>query len=280
MMVLSRRAVLAFAVLAPVRAAAASAAASAWVDGHRSRVRLLDAGRDGAALLAALEIELHPGFKTYWRTPGDSGVPATFDWGRSKNVAAVEPLWPAPTRFEDAGGVSYGYHDRLVLPLRVSLREAGHPARLAGAVNYGVCNDICIPALAEVGLDLSGKAPQPPSVAQALVRVPQPQPIGGEGPLAIVAVAPQPGGKLAVAVRAPQGAAPTLFAEAPENWYLAPGQMTEEGPSGPARLGKFVVEVAQRPREAVGPVDLRFTLTAGERAIESALRLDAADLAR
>src|SRR4051812_1209976 len=117
MMVLSRRAVLAFAVLAPVRAAAASAAASAWVDGHRSRVRLLDAGRDGAALLAALEIELHPGFKTYWRTPGDSGVPATFDWGRSKNVAAVEPLWPAPTRFEDAGGVSYGYHDRLVLPL-------------------------------------------------------------------------------------------------------------------------------------------------------------------
>ena len=102
MMMLSRRAVLAFAALAaPARALAASSpAASPWVVGHRSRVRLLDGGGDGAQLMAALEIELHNGFKTYWRTPGDSGVPPTFDWAASTNVAAVEPLWPVPKRFE------------------------------------------------------------------------------------------------------------------------------------------------------------------------------------
>jgi DsbC/DsbD-like thiol-disulfide interchange protein len=282
MMLPSRRAVLAFAALAmPVRALAAPVpAASAWVDGHRSRVRLLDAGRDDGALLAALEIELHPGFKTYWRTPGDSGVPPTFDWAASANVAAVEPLWPAPTRFEDAGGVSYGYHDRLVLPLRVRLREAGRPARLAGAVDYGVCNDICIPARAEVALELSGKGPLPAAVAQALARVPAPHPIDGDGPLAILAVAPQPGAKLLVSVRAPQGSTPTLFPEAPDNWYLAAGAVVEAGSAGAARRGTFTVEVAQRPRDAAGPVDLRFTLAAGERAVESVLRLDAADLAR
>jgi DsbC/DsbD-like thiol-disulfide interchange protein len=282
MMLPSRRAVLAFVVLAtPVRALAApSVAASAWVDGHRSRVRLLDAGRDGGAPLAALEIELHPGFKTYWRTPGDSGVPPTFDWAASTNVAAVEPLWPAPTRFEDAGGVSYGYHDRLVLPLRVRLRDAGRPARLAGAVDYGVCNDICIPARAEVALDLSGMGAPPALVAQAIARVPTPEAIGGSGPLAILAVAPQPGAKLLVSVRAPQGTTPALFPEAPDNWYLAVGGMAEAGDAGAARLGTFMVEVAQRPRDAAGPVDLRFTLAAGERAIESVLRLDAADLAR
>lgn len=278
-MMLSRRAVLALAAVTPTGVAAGPPAPSRWTEGHRSRVRLIDGGREGGAFLAALEIELHPGFKTYWRTPGDSGVPPTFDWGPSTNVAAVEPLWPAPTRFADGGGVSYGYHDRLVLPLRVSPRDAG-PARLAGTIDYGVCNDICIPAHAEVGLDLSGRGAPPLPVAQALARVPVGQPIGSEGPLAVVAVAPQAGAKLAVSVRAPQGAAPVLFAEAPENWYLASGPMTEHEGAGPGRLGTFMVEVAQRPREAAGAVDLRFTLTAQDRAIETAVRLDAADLAR
>jgi DsbC/DsbD-like thiol-disulfide interchange protein len=275
----TRRAVLALVALAtPLRAVAAPpAAASAWADGHRSRVRLLDGGHDGGGLLAALVIELHPGFKTYWRTPGDSGVPPTFDWAASTNVAAVEPLWPAPTRFDDAGGVSYGYRDRLVLPLRVRLHNPGRPARLAGAVDYGVCHDICIPARAEVALDLSGKAPPPAEIAQALAQVPASQPIGSDGPLAILAVAPQPGAKLLVSVRAPQGSTPALFPEAPENWYLAAGSMAAADAAG---LGSFTVEVAQRPRDAAGPVDLRFTLAAGARAIESALRLDAADLAR
>ena len=274
MMLLSRRTALAFAALAaPARALAApSPAASPWVVGHRSRVRLLDGGGDGPQLMAALEIELHNGFKTYWRTPGDSGVPPTFDWSASTNVAAVEPLWPVPRRFEDAGGVSYGYHDRLVLPLRVSLRDAARPARVAGAVDYGVCKDICIPARAEVALDLAGKGPPPAAVAEALARVPVSQPIGADGPLAILAVAPQPGAKLAVSVRAPAGDPPTLFPEAPDNWYLAPGAMSD--------AGTFAVEVAQRPRDAAGPVEFRFTLAAGERAVETMVRLDAADLAR
>jgi DsbC/DsbD-like thiol-disulfide interchange protein len=273
---LTRRSLLAFAALSPVGGARAGDAASAWADGHRSRARLVDAGGDGGSALAAIEIVLAPDFKTYWRTPGDSGVPPAFDWSGSTNVAAVEPLWPAPTRFEDAGGVSYGYHDRLVLPLRVTARERGAPVRLAGVVDYGVCKDICIPARAVLALALSGIGPAPAAVAQALARVPVAQPISANGPLSIVDVAPQPGGKLEVRVRAPEGAAPELFPEAPENWYLASSPMQAHG----GGVGRFAVEVAQRPREAAGPVPLRFTLVAGERAIESAVSLDAADLSR
>ena len=92
------------------------------------------------------------------------------------------------------------------------------------------------------------------------------------GAIAILAVTPQPGAKLAVSVRAPAGDPPTLFPEAPDNWYLAPGAMSD--------AGTFAVEVAQRPRDATGPVELRFTLAAGERAVETIVRLDAADLAR
>jgi DsbC/DsbD-like thiol-disulfide interchange protein len=273
---LSRRTLLALAALSPIGVARAGEAASAWVEGHRSRARLLDAGGEGGSALAALEIVLAPDFKTYWRTPGDSGVPPTFDWSASANVASVEPLWPAPSRFEDAGGVSYGYHDRLILPLRVTARERRAPVRLAGAVDYGVCKDICIPARAVLALDLSGAGAAPAAVAQALARVPVVQPVGAEGPLAIVAVAPLAGGKLEVRVRAPEGQPPALFPEAPENWYLASAPMQAEG----GGIGRFAVEVAQRPRDPAGEVLLRFTLVAGERAVESALRLDAADLTR
>src|SRR3954466_3952248 len=97
MMILSRRTVLAFAALASCplsRSEAGPETASPWVEGHRSRARLLDAGREGGSRLAALEIVLAPEFKTYWRTPGDSGVPPAFDWAASTNVASVEPLWP------------------------------------------------------------------------------------------------------------------------------------------------------------------------------------------
>src|SRR3954465_8485498 len=90
-------------------AAAVAGEASPWIQGHHSRARLVAGGADGAARLAAVESVLGRGFNTYWRNPGESGLPQAFDWSASENVAMAEVLWPAPTRFEDAGGVSYGY---------------------------------------------------------------------------------------------------------------------------------------------------------------------------
>src|ERR1700735_2524826 len=88
-------------------------------DGH-SAVRLLAGSRSGSVLLGGIGFQLQPGWKRYWRTPGDSGVPPRFDFSKSDNVEAVTVLWPAPTKFDDgAGGNSLGYHDQIVLPLRI-----------------------------------------------------------------------------------------------------------------------------------------------------------------
>ena len=73
--------------------------ASAWARDNHSAVRLLAGSRNGAVLLGGIEFELQDGWKTYWRTPGDSGVPPRFDFSKSDNVDAVTVLWPAPLKF-------------------------------------------------------------------------------------------------------------------------------------------------------------------------------------
>src|ERR1700692_988539 len=123
--------------------------ASLWQrDGH-SAVRLLAGSRSGAVLLGGIAFQLQPGWKTYWRTPGDSGVPPRFDFSKSDNIEAVTVMWPAPAKFDDgAGGNSLGYHDQIVLPLRIVAKNTDKPVTLRAAVNYAVCEKLCIPVQA------------------------------------------------------------------------------------------------------------------------------------
>src|ERR1700728_3549890 len=94
--------------------------ASPWQQDGHSATRLLAGSRSGAVLLGGIAFQLQPGWKTYWRTPGDSGMPPRFDFSKSENIEAVTILWPAPMKFDDgAGGSSLGYHDQIVLPLRI-----------------------------------------------------------------------------------------------------------------------------------------------------------------
>ncbi|MFL5033748.1 MAG: protein-disulfide reductase DsbD domain-containing protein [Microvirga sp.] len=264
-------------------AAAVAGEASPWVEGHHSRARLVAGGADGAARLAAIEIVLDPGFKTYWRSPGESGLPPAFDWAWSENLSAAEVLWPAPHRFEDAGGVAYGYKDRVLLPVRVSPSDSAKPLRLALKLDYGVCKDICIPAQASLALALRpGEAgPPAPELAAALARVPRPQALGAPGDLSILAVDPETvDGKpaLAVAVRAPPDT--DLFVEAPAGWYVAAGRLQPLPAASGGADGRFLVEIFERPKDVAGSVELRLTLAAGERAVETAARLDTARLPR
>src|ERR1700710_278082 len=102
--------------------------ASPWQrDGH-SAVRLLAGSRSGAVLMGGVAFALQPGWKTYWRTPGDSGVPPRFDFSKSDNIEAVTVLWPAPMQFDDgAGGFSLGYKNQTVLPLRIVAKKGEKP---------------------------------------------------------------------------------------------------------------------------------------------------------
>jgi len=243
--------------------------AAPWNHGLHSRTRLISGGMSGERWIAGIEIALDPGFKTYWRNPGESGLPPRFDWTGSENVAAVDIRWPAPSRHEDAGGVSYTYGEAVVLPVLVTGRDPTKPVRLSVAMDYGICKDICIPAHAALAATLGSDGPHRAAVERALAKVPRSQPLGERAEVSVAAIEPMGAGgdAFVVTVRAPEGARPVLFAEGPENWYLST--------SLPDRDNRFVLTVEDRPKDAAGPVPVRLTLVAGGQAVETDASLDA-----
>lgn len=157
--------------------AADAAAQSGWVDGYNSRVRLL-AGTDTAAggrrVVAGVEIETKSDWKTYWRNPGDAGVPPAFDWSKSVNVATADVRYPAPLRLVDKSGVTIGYLGGVVFPVMVTPTDPAKPVTLRLTIDYGVCKDICVPAQAELSLDIATTeaGPMPTPLVAALDRLP------------------------------------------------------------------------------------------------------------
>jgi DsbC/DsbD-like thiol-disulfide interchange protein len=132
---------------------AASKGESAWADQTASRVRIVSGtvASDGTpALYAGVQLRLDPGWKTYWRNPGDSGVPPTFDWSGSQNLKNVEVLYPAPHRFADANGTAIGYSEEVVFPVKLTPENTGEPIALSLTFDYGLCKDLCIPNTVEL----------------------------------------------------------------------------------------------------------------------------------
>jgi len=150
--------------------------ASPWQRSGHAAVRLLAGSRSGSVLLGGVAMQLEQGWKTYWRNPGDSGVPPRFDFSKSDNVEAVTVLWPAPTKFDDgAGGHSLGYHNQIVLPLRIVAKNADKPVTLRASVNYAVCEKLCIPVEADPELAFTSVASTEDSALfAALDTVPKP----------------------------------------------------------------------------------------------------------
>lgn len=245
-----------------------------WIQGLHSRVRILSGGQEDDRYLAAVEIALDPGFKTYWRNPGESGLPPRFDWSGSGNVADIEIRWPAPGRYEDVGGISYGYSHKVVLPLLIKAKEPGKPVNLALTLDYGICKDICIPTHAEMKTVLAGDSRDRAILEKAMAAVPRPQALNAPGDLSVLSVEPAVQGRseFIVTVRVPPGLQASLFAEGPENWYLSS--------SHPADGNRFTVTIEEKPKDATGLVPLRLTLVAGDLSVETELSLDAAQLPR
>ena len=122
-----------------------------------TRIRLFTAGpaegADAALPMIGIEIMLEPGWKTYWRTPGE-GIAPSFSWDESLNLKEAQVLWPAPVRFADGEGSSVGYREKVVLPVAITPQDPSKPVSVSLAVAYGVCKDICMPVEAELSLDL------------------------------------------------------------------------------------------------------------------------------
>jgi suppressor for copper-sensitivity B len=152
--VIAAMSVIGLLILAP---AVAYAAASGWVNSDFSQIRLIavssGAGADGV-LQAGLHIRMDPGWKTYWRSPGDSGVPTIVDWSASENVTVSEIRWPLPHRLIVAGYQSFVYQDEIVLPLVAKIDNKDKAIRLVANVDYAVCKEICVPLQAALSISL------------------------------------------------------------------------------------------------------------------------------
>ena len=122
-----------------------------------ARVALIPGWRaDDGLQVAAIDITLAPGWHTYWRDPGDSGIPPDFDWSGSRNLASVRYQWPSPRIFELGAERTFGYEDRLVLTVILTPQLQGAPMDAALDLFFGVCAQICIPAQAHVTAQLTG----------------------------------------------------------------------------------------------------------------------------
>jgi DsbC/DsbD-like thiol-disulfide interchange protein len=228
---------------------------SPWVSSTDSKVRLVSGAveLDGKpCLLGGVQLRMNGGWKTYWRNPGDSGVPPSFDFTGSKNLKLAEVLYPAPHRFADADGTAIGYDDEVVFPVRITPEREGEPIELKLALSYGLCKTLCIPNDVNLGLelpaDVASHSGDAPLLEASLARVPK-----ASAPNAlprIEAVTANLDGQqselLVDALFAPDATGTDLFIDAGETFVPVPK------PLGPSASGKqrFAVTFASAPQAA------------------------------
>ncbi len=244
----------------------ALASSSGWLETEGGRVRLVTAGEpDAQGILAgALEIDLLPGWKTYWRDPGEAGVPPVLDVSASPDIASAELSFPAPQRFDDGYSKWAGYKHSIALPVRFTLKgpETG---RIDANVFLGICETICIPVQGRLRLDPAddpGNAAHTALVAAAFAALPKPDEpgfgvklLGGDA------------GHVEVEAHAPHGAEPLDFFLASEQGYVF-GTPERKEADGKVR---FSVPLLDRPAAKPTQGALRYTLTTNGGAVEGAL---------
>lgn len=227
---------------------AAFSAASSWAAGQKAQARLVSGGTlkdaDGlfipeGARLAFIEIVLEPGWKTYWRTPGDAGgLPPSFDWSNSSNLARAEVMYPAPRRFTDKAGNTIGYDGELVLPVALLPVRDDEPISLSLHLEYGICKDVCIPVESLLSLEIAADetAPASESGLRALRAVPRAQENLRPSDPELVSVAGTLGGDspcITIEARFPEGdETADVFLEAPNGHYLPLPELKERKENG------------------------------------------------
>lgn len=272
------------AALAAALPGRAFADASPVADAGEAKVRLLASASENTnsapVYRGGVEVVLNAGWKTYWRYPGDAGIPPRFDWSGSENVANVEVFFPAPKRITDGSGqTSIGYEGRVTFPLRITARDSSKPVTLKLKFDFATCEKLCIPAEAVTSLTFSANATQEPEIAAAEKRLPGKQDVSKPRSLAILGAKVErgkdPEGKddrIIVKALARTVGKLDLFAEGPnEEWTLSLPELV----ANEAGAVTFAIPLQGSQLGSNGaPPKVRLTLVAGEQAIETEIALD------
>jgi DsbC/DsbD-like thiol-disulfide interchange protein len=220
------------------------------------RARLIGGERDGETWMAGIDITLDEGWKTYWRMPGEAGIPPSFDWTGSKRVKSIEVLWPAPGRHEDASGETVGFKERVVFPVRVTAEEM---PELALSMFFGVCKDVCIPAKFSGTFAFGQAVPADLSLIQTFVaRVPEKR--------AFIETAAIADGQLSLRLRADAPPDPDLFVESETLAYFRAPR--KEGAAHALKIDGLKDPLSLRGKT------LRVTLVAGADRLEQEVTVE------
>ena len=166
-----------------VFAPAASAASGPWQSTDFVEARLVSA-IDGVGQLDAIplgvELRLKDKWKTYWRSPGDAGLPPVLDWAGSNNFKSASLAYPRPHRFEVLKQYTFGYKEHVVFPLHVVPAQPGKALDLKAKLDVLVCADICVPQSLDLTLAVPDGAASPSADAQLINQFQTQVPNSGE----------------------------------------------------------------------------------------------------
>lgn len=254
-------------ILALLALPALAGEASPWVVGAKSRARLVaQAGMYEGRHRVGVEIALDPATLTYWRHPGDAGIPPTFNFDGSTNLDRAEVAYPAPKRIAEAGGDAFGYLENVIFPLRITPKDATKPVGLKLRLDYASCEKICIPARADLEMEISpGQRNGLPAGISMLerfeARVPEAfvstsTPLIGFEKGKVWRIPPPPGERV-----------DDMFVEGPEGWFFESAVKPD---------GTLLVTLAERPKTPQNTTEIRVTFARMIQPVETRLVLDTA----
>ena len=254
-----RQALLAFAAVPLMATAARSDVPQPF------KVSLISGGQEGGVWQVGILVELEAEWKTYWRMPGDSGIPPQFDWTGSENSAAIEVGFPVPRRFNDAAGETIGYQDQAVFPVFVKPEKLNAAMSLKLNMFFAVCKDVCIPAKAKVEAALNASAANP-LLDEWLKRLPR-LAVAGTPPFITAARFETRDNRPALVVNL-NGQVQDIFVESETSAYFGKPQF--DGARGEAWLPIANLKDAEKLRG----VPLKLTLSTGDSGIEQTLTIN------
>ena len=254
----------------------AAAGIGAWATGDKARVRLISAGVDANGRLeGGIEIELAPGWKTYWRTPGAAGIAPQVDFSASTNVKDVAISYPVPQRYDDGYAVTNVYEGRTILPLAIATGKATAPVDLLLSLDIGVCEEVCIPEHFDAELAVT-PGDDDPAAAAALAEARQQLPGPPEPGVLEVENFTRGGGSdqkpvFDFTLAVPDAKDAEIFVEGPADWYAGVPELISSDKARATYQVTFDRLGADTP---IKGAKVTVTIVAADRAIEQTVGLD------
>ena len=249
----------------------AYAAESEWIKTDFAKIRLISASETAGqsnSLTAALDIWLEEGWKTYWRTPGDAGLAPQIFITQPSNLGLVADIaYPLPKRFALFGLDTFGYSERVILPLSLRWDGEGGGLTMSAMIESLICSDICVPVTGALSLNLPEGPARPSIYAQEIARAQAGVPRQREADFTL-SIANQETGDLRISF-ANEIIVEDVFIESLSD--RAKG-LSFGAPQKEANGQYLIPQTAGQERLAVGD-DLRLTIDAGQEFYESKTRI-------